>query len=107
VTYAVGAFLRIDLTRPLHARVAAENVASRRAPEKGGLRMIATERSFAEARSAEIEELAMRLDELPLWNRDTNVPIAHRVDESYGPSRSPAGVGAHVGWMGRDYSVTV
>ncbi len=39
------------------------NVASRRVLEKCGFRVIATERSVAEARSAEVEELVLRLDE--------------------------------------------
>ena len=55
-TGALSAFLAVDLSRPLHARVAYDNVASRRIPEKCGFRFIATERGFAQARSAEIEE---------------------------------------------------
>src|ERR671910_358856 len=53
-----------ERSRPLHARVASDNVASRRVLEKCGFRVIATERNVAEARSAEIEELVLRLDEL-------------------------------------------
>ena len=49
--------------RRLHARVAYDNVASHRVPEKCGFRVIATERSFAQARSAEIEEFVLRLEE--------------------------------------------
>ena len=64
-TAALGAFLDVDRSRPFHARVASDNVASRRVLEKCGFRVIATERGFAEARSAEIEELVLRLDELP------------------------------------------
>ena len=62
-TDALDAFLRVDRTRPLHARLASDNVASRRVLEKCGFHVIATERGFAEARSAEIEELLLRLDE--------------------------------------------
>jgi RimJ/RimL family protein N-acetyltransferase len=62
-THALNAFLTVDPSRPLHARVAYDNVASRRVLEKCGFRVIATERGFAEARSAEIEEFALRLDE--------------------------------------------
>ena len=51
-TDALDAFLRVDRTRPLHAHVASDNVASRRVLEKCGFRVIATERHFAEARSA-------------------------------------------------------
>ena len=60
---ALAAFLAVERSRPLHARVAADNVASRRVLEKCGFRVIATERGVAAARSAEIEELVLRLDE--------------------------------------------
>jgi RimJ/RimL family protein N-acetyltransferase len=60
-TGALNAFLTVEPARPLHARVASDNVASRRVLEKCGFRVIATERSFAVARSAEIEELVLRL----------------------------------------------
>ena len=62
-TSALNAFLRVDPTRPLHARIASDNVASRRVLEKCGFRVVATDRNVAEARSAEIEELVLRLDE--------------------------------------------
>jgi RimJ/RimL family protein N-acetyltransferase len=63
-TDALNAFLAVDRSRPLHARVASDNVASRRVLEKCGFGVVATERNVAEARSAEIEELVLRLDEL-------------------------------------------
>jgi RimJ/RimL family protein N-acetyltransferase len=62
-TSALNAFLTVDPSRPLHARVASDNAASRRVLEKCGFRVIATDRGFAEARSAEIEELVLRLEE--------------------------------------------
>lgn len=62
-TAALAAFLTLERSRPLHARVASDNVASRRVLEKCGFRVVATERGVAEARSAEIEELVLRLDE--------------------------------------------
>jgi RimJ/RimL family protein N-acetyltransferase len=62
-TRALNAFLTVDPSRPLHARVASDNVASRRVLEKCGFRVIATERGFAEARSGEIEEFVLRLEE--------------------------------------------
>jgi RimJ/RimL family protein N-acetyltransferase len=62
-TDALNAFLAVDRSRPLYAHVASDNVASRRVLEKCGFRVIATEQGFAEARSAEIEELVLRLDE--------------------------------------------
>jgi RimJ/RimL family protein N-acetyltransferase len=60
-TTALTKFLAIDLCRPVHARLAYDNVASRRVLEKCGFRVIASERAFAEARSGEIEELIMQL----------------------------------------------
>jgi RimJ/RimL family protein N-acetyltransferase len=62
-TCALDAFLTVDPSRPLHARVASDNVASRRVLEKCGFRVIASDRGFAEARSAEIEELVLRLEQ--------------------------------------------
>jgi RimJ/RimL family protein N-acetyltransferase len=62
-TGALKAFLTVDRSRPLHARVAYDNDASRRVLEKCGFRVIATERSFAEARSGEIDEFVLRLEE--------------------------------------------
>jgi RimJ/RimL family protein N-acetyltransferase len=64
-TGALKAFLTIDPSRPLRARVADDNVASRRVLEKCGFRVVATERGFAEARSGEIEEFVLRLEDLP------------------------------------------
>jgi RimJ/RimL family protein N-acetyltransferase len=49
-TGALKAFLTVDPSRPLHARVAFDNVASQRVLEKCGFRVVATERSFAAAR---------------------------------------------------------
>jgi RimJ/RimL family protein N-acetyltransferase len=62
-TCALDAFLTVDPSRPLHARVAYDNVASRRVLEKCGFRVVATERGFAEARSEEIAEFVLRLEE--------------------------------------------
>jgi RimJ/RimL family protein N-acetyltransferase len=62
-TAALEAFLTVDPTRPLHARVACDNVASRRVLEKCGFRVTGTERGFAEARSGEIEEFVLQLGE--------------------------------------------
>jgi RimJ/RimL family protein N-acetyltransferase len=62
-TGALEAFLAIDRSRPMRACVAADNAASRRVLEKCGFQVIATDRGFAEARAAEIEELVLRLDE--------------------------------------------
>jgi RimJ/RimL family protein N-acetyltransferase len=62
-TGALNAFLAVDQSRPLRARVACDNVASHRVLEKCGFRVVATERSFAQARSAGIEEFVLRLEE--------------------------------------------
>jgi RimJ/RimL family protein N-acetyltransferase len=61
---ALKAFLAVDRSRPLYARVASDNVASLRVLEKCGFHITATERNVAEARSAEIEELVLLLDEV-------------------------------------------
>ena len=61
-TGALHAFSTVDPSRPLHARVAHDNLASHRVLEKCGFRVVATERGFAEARSAEIEEFVLRLE---------------------------------------------
>jgi RimJ/RimL family protein N-acetyltransferase len=62
-TDALNAFLTVDRSRPLHARVAYDNAASKRVLEKCGFRVVASERGFAEARSGEIEEFVLRLEE--------------------------------------------
>jgi RimJ/RimL family protein N-acetyltransferase len=62
-TAAVEALLALDRSRPFHARVAADNGASRRVLEKCGFRVVGTDRGFAGARSAEIEEYVLQLDE--------------------------------------------
>jgi RimJ/RimL family protein N-acetyltransferase len=61
-TAALNAFLTVDPTRPLRARIAHDNVASQRVLEKCGFRVVGTERGFAAARSGEIEELVLRLE---------------------------------------------
>ena len=60
---ALNAFLTVEPSRPLHARVAYDNVASRRVLEKCGFRVVATEQGFAEARSGEIAQLVLLLEE--------------------------------------------
>jgi RimJ/RimL family protein N-acetyltransferase len=65
-TNALKALLAVDRSRPLYARVAADNVASLRVLEKCGFHVIATERNDAEARSVEIEEFVLLLDEVAI-----------------------------------------
>ena len=61
-TDALNAFLDVERSRPLHARVVSDNVASRRVLEKCGFRLAEEGRWFANARGAEIDELLLRLD---------------------------------------------
>ena len=61
-TDAVKAFLAVERSRPLHARVAHDNVGSRRVLEKCGFQVVGSDRGFAHARSAEIEESVLRLE---------------------------------------------
>lgn len=61
-TVGLRAFLGLLPERPIFARVAADNRRSLRVLEKNGFVTTATERSFAEARGAEIEEFVLRLD---------------------------------------------
>ncbi len=60
-TRALTEFVRGEAVRPLHARVAKDNVASRRVLEKCGFVVVGEERGFANARGAEIEELVLAL----------------------------------------------
>ncbi len=62
-TRALAEFLKLEQTRPLHARAAKDNVASLRVLEKCGFEMSAQERGFANARGQEIDELVLRLDQ--------------------------------------------
>ena len=48
--------------RPVHARAASDNLGSLRVLEKAGFQIIGTNRDFARARQAEIEETILRLD---------------------------------------------
>lgn len=64
-TAALRAYLTEVTERPIFARVAADNPASIRVLEKCGFVVLATERGFANARGAEIEEYVMRLTEGP------------------------------------------
>ena len=62
-TAALKAFLRIELTRPLYAGVAFDNYGSQRVLEKCGFIKIGTDKGFANARQAEIEEYIYELAE--------------------------------------------
>jgi RimJ/RimL family protein N-acetyltransferase len=60
-TLALRLFLSENPARPLWARVARENIASRRVLEKCGFVKQREERGFSEARGAEVEELVLLL----------------------------------------------
>ncbi len=60
-TTALRLFIDELGTRPLFARVAADNAASRRVLEKNGFEVIGEDRGYANGRGAEIDELILRL----------------------------------------------
>ncbi len=60
-TQALALLLEEDATRPIRARVASDNVASRRVLEKAGFTPIGTEVSYAPGRSREIDETIFEL----------------------------------------------
>lgn len=55
-TKALTEFLKIETTRPIYGRIAFDNIGSQRVLEKCGFVKIGTDRGFASARQAEIEE---------------------------------------------------
>lgn len=55
-TKALTEFLKIETTRLIYGRVAFDNIGSQKVLEKCGFKKIATDRGFANARQAEIEE---------------------------------------------------
>lgn len=62
-TAALSQFLQELTIRPLHARVAKDNVASRRVLEKCGFKLEREAKGFANARGEEIGEYVMRLED--------------------------------------------
>jgi RimJ/RimL family protein N-acetyltransferase len=60
-TVALSEFLHLVEVRPLYARVAHDNVGSRRVLEKCGFVVTESETGFANARGEEIEELVLTL----------------------------------------------
>jgi RimJ/RimL family protein N-acetyltransferase len=60
-TAALRMFLDVLTTRPLHARVATDNAASRRVLEKCGFSVVREGKWFANARGAEIGEFLLHL----------------------------------------------
>jgi ribosomal-protein-alanine N-acetyltransferase len=60
-TLALANFLASEKARPLVGRVAFDNVGSQKVLEKGGFVKIGTDKGFAHARQAEIEEFIYKL----------------------------------------------
>ena len=68
-TWALKEFLaHHNPTRPIYARVAKDNLGSRRVLEKCGFRIIGESKGFANARGQEIEELLLELGEVSTNN---------------------------------------
>ncbi len=66
-TWALKEFLaRKNQTRPIYARVAKDNLGSRRVLEKCGFQIIEETKGFANARGQEIEELLLELGKTPV-----------------------------------------
>jgi len=61
-TSALKNFLAIELSRPIYGGAAFDNYGSQRVLEKCGFVKIATDKGFANARGAEIEEVIYRLE---------------------------------------------
>jgi len=61
-TKALSAYLDIVTVRPLFARVAKDNIGSKRVLEKCGFTVIGEDKGFANARNAEIEEYILKLE---------------------------------------------
>lgn len=59
---ALADFLKIELARPIFGRVAFDNYGSQKVLEKCGFIRIGSDRGFANARQAEIEEYIYKLD---------------------------------------------
>lgn len=62
-TTALHDFLKIEQTRPIYGRVAFDNYGSQRVLEKCGFAKIGTDKGFANARQAEIEEFIYKLSD--------------------------------------------
>jgi len=60
-TKALALFIEVTTTRPLYARAAKDNIASRRVLEKNGFQIIGEDKGFAHARGKVVEEFILRL----------------------------------------------
>ena len=61
-TAAIAQFLQEHPTRPLFARVAIDNLGSKRVLEKCGFTPFSTDRGFANARGEDIDEIILKLE---------------------------------------------
>ena len=61
-TAALQQFLKVFQIRPLHARVAKDNVGSTRVLQKCGFKITGEDKGFANARGMEIEEYVLMLE---------------------------------------------
>jgi len=61
---AVSLYLLLIKERPVFARVAKDNIGSKRVLEKCGFKIIGDDKGFANARDKEIEEYIMQLEQL-------------------------------------------
>ncbi len=61
-TRALAAFMAHVPLRPLYARVAKDNLASRRVLETNGFTVCGEDKGYANARGEEVEEFVLRLD---------------------------------------------
>ena len=59
---ALRQFLELEQSRPLHARVAFDNIGSQKVLEKNGFLRMGTDTGYANARGKEIEEYIYRLE---------------------------------------------
>ena len=61
-TRALQEFLQLEVTRPLYARAASDNVGSIRVLTKSGFLVVGEGRGFAYGRNEETDEVVLRLD---------------------------------------------
>jgi RimJ/RimL family protein N-acetyltransferase len=88
---ALALFLDTVTVRPLHARVAGDNLGSLRVLHKAGFTVIGTEISYASARNAEIEETILRLDQPPAYTSGSQA--TSRSNRPRSPSSSSESTG--------------
>lgn len=63
-TRALQTFLEIEITRPLHGRVAFDNYGSQKVLKKCGFVKIGSDKGFANGRNEEVEEYIYKLEDI-------------------------------------------